>query len=44
MGTVRLELEAIDVDDEEEDRAPLHMLQELVSHAQVVAGALYQSW
>ena len=44
MGTVRLELEAIDVDDEEEERASLYMLQELVSHAQVVAGALYQSW
>ena len=43
MRTVCLELEAVDVHNEEEDAAPLHVFQEPVAHPEVVAGPLYQS-
>ena len=44
VGAVRLELEAIDIHDEEEYAASLHVFQEPVAHPQVVAGSLYQPW
>ena len=44
VGTVCLELEPIDIHNEEEDAASLHVFEEPVAHADVVAGSLYQAW